>query len=840
MTVLRWIIRYRRSYLAFSALLVLLVVSVVVWRSNLDLEKKRELPLARSLATLASTIESGTINSQAMGAAILLGLEHREVKQLAAGALPPDAPIVLSGLDAIREQFTANAVFLVNEQGLVVADSREGGRSTTGLDMSSWPCIQLAIQGTPNVYPVMGGAESDRGIYLAAPLRASGSRASRAIGAVVVRVGADKLDMLLESWTDGIALLSSPQREVFSANRLDWLFGRTTVNRVADAHRAGRAGVAQTGYPRLSFSLEAPETTIEGVRYAVRSQLLEWNDPAGDWRLVLLGRTVPWWTDGRVLSLAGLAGLLVALLLFWFYTLARHENELLKSDALLKESQNIAALGSYVLDTQTGVFEVSGETDVLFGIDGTYDHSVAGWLALIHPDDRAMMERYFNDQITGQSPSFDREYRILRYNDQQERWVRGLGRMIFDSAGRPLKMHGTIQDVTDRKQAEQVLNESIRQLKEKELAKTRFLAAAGHDLRQPLAAANLFIDALKFTGPTPDQNKIIQRLDQAMGTFNGLLEALLNISKLDAGVIKPEYTPIQVPKLLDWLEQSFSAMAHEKGLGFKTRSSMKEALVICSDLDLLKSVLMNLVSNAIKFTTSGAILVSARRRGEEVLFQVWDTGIGIDPEHLENIFDEFYQINNPQRDRTSGLGLGLAIVNRALMLLGVEVTCRSKIGIGSVFGFRLPLARASDMETHQSATVTSRNEAIDELFARGKRFIVVEDDRLVAQAMVNCLEAMGGEVVYFKNAEEALQHANIEFGDYYIADYMLGGRLNGIQLLNQLRQRMGRHIKAVLLTGDTSPAFIREAEDCNWPVLHKPVNTSRLISSLSAQQESAR
>lgn len=391
-----------------------------------------------------------------------------------------------------------------------------------------------------------------------------------------------------------------------------------------------------------------------------------------------------------------------------------------------------------------------------------------------------------------------------------------------------------VNDVSDRAQAERALTESMRQLEKKELAKSRFLAAAGHDLRQPVAAATLFIDALKLTETTSRQSEIIQRLDQSMTTCNGLLDSLLNVSKLDAGMINPEYTSINVAEVFNWLEQNFAPMAGEKRLAFRLYFPMEEALLVRSDIGLVKSVLMNLVSNAIKFTAKGAILVSARRRGPDVLFQVWDSGMGIPEKHIEHIFDEFFQVDNPQRDRSGGLGLGLAIARRALTLLGGEITCRSQVGRGSVFEFRLPLESASSKVAQVPAVVPLPNEAADEPFARGKRFVVVEDDALVAQGMINWLEGLGGEVKCFHSAEDALLHAaDIEYADYYIADYMLGGTLNGIQFLNLVRQQLGKPIKAVLVTGDTSTTFIRHAADCDWPVLHKPINTSKLISSLS-------
>lgn len=392
------------------------------------------------------------------------------------------------------------------------------------------------------------------------------------------------------------------------------------------------------------------------------------------------------------------------------------------------------------------------------------------------------------------------------------------------------------RDITDRKQIEIALAESMRKLEEKELAKTRFFAAAGHDLRQPLAAAGLFIDALKFTELTPRQSKLVEQLDDSMTTFGGLLNTLLNISKLESGTIKPEYTPINVIEVFNWLERNFVPMAGEKQIGFRLYFSLREKLVVLSDIGLLNSILMNLVSNAIKFTSKGAVLISARKRGSDVLFQVWDTGMGIPDENIERIFDEFYQANNAQRDRVKGLGLGLAIARRSITLLGSKITCRSRIGRGSVFEFRLPLCNTTRETEQQADTKVVQEEVIDEAFARGKHFIVVEDDVLVAQAMTDVLEGMGGEVTCFDSAEDALRHTSIEHADYYIIDYRLGGALNGMQFLNLLRQKLGKPVSAVLLTGDTSTQFIREAENCNCPVLYKPVNTARLISTLSAQK----
>lgn len=397
-----------------------------------------------------------------------------------------------------------------------------------------------------------------------------------------------------------------------------------------------------------------------------------------------------------------------------------------------------------------------------------------------------------------------------------------------DPAGNIVSVLGIGRNITE-------LNASRNELKRKELAKTRFLAAAGHDLRQPLAAANLFIDALRYSEPTAHQTQIIQRLDQAMSTFNQLLNTLLDISKLDAGIIKPEITSIDISELFIWLEESLQPLAADKQIGFKLYFPIRERLHVLSDIGLLKSVLMNFISNAMKFTSKGGILVSARKRGDEVLFQVWDTGIGIAQENLDQIFDEFFQIDNPQRNRSSGLGLGLSITKRALNLLDTQVSCRSVLGRGSVFGFCQPIDNNAVESTVQNATFAVTAESDAAAFISGKAFVVLEDDELVGRALLDLIVGMGGKVRLFSKSEDALLQADIAQADYYLVDYMLGGELDGIQFLAQLKSRSNKSIVAVLMTGDTSPAFMRAGNASNWPILHKPTTISGLVAALRDQ-----
>ena len=402
---------------------------------------------------------------------------------------------------------------------------------------------------------------------------------------------------------------------------------------------------------------------------------------------------------------------------------------------------------------------------------------------------------------------------------------------VKDPQGSVMNYVGALTDISLRKETEAQLLDSLKKLEEKELAKTRFLAAAGHDLRQPVAAAHLFLDTLKLTSPTPRQSELIERLDQSMSIFSGLLERLLDISKFDAGLIKPQLSSLNLADMFNWLEQNFAQNARDKQLRFRLFFPMNKLLIVRTDIGLLQSVLMNLVSNAIKFTEHGDILISARPRGDRVLLQVWDTGIGIAQKNLPHIFDEFYQVANPQRSREGGLGLGLSICQRAMSLLGGEVTCRSHPGRGSVFELRLPL-HGGRHGIDPLPTNSTSTEVTDEILFRQKSVVVVEDDALVAAALIDLLQGLGAEVRHFNNAEEALRHNGLASADFFIVDYTLGGELNGLQFLESVQQKQQTPIRAVILTGETSSQFISSVSDSHWPVLHKPINFARIAASL--------
>ncbi|MGV0975556.1 MAG: PAS domain-containing sensor histidine kinase [Azonexus sp.] len=247
------------------------------------------------------------------------------------------------------------------------------------------------------------------------------------------------------------------------------------------------------------------------------------------------------------------------------------------------------------------------------------------------------------------------------------------------------------RDLTEREKVLRQLAQARDEAEKANRAKSRFLAAASHDLRQPILAINLFQDVLGKTELSHEQKRIADYLSRSAESLSGILTELLEISRFDAGAVQPCPGPLPAAEIFHRIDTEFSPLAGVKGLRFKFFFPQRE-LVLFTDQKMLLNLLRNLIDNAFKYTGAGGVLVAIRSRGDHALVQVWDTGIGIAPEHIEAIFDEYFQVGNPQRDRARGLGLGLSIVKRLAKTLGCEVGCRSRPGKGSVFEFRVPLA----------------------------------------------------------------------------------------------------------------------------------------------------
>ncbi|VAX11602.1 hypothetical protein MNBD_GAMMA25-1964 [hydrothermal vent metagenome] len=359
------------------------------------------------------------------------------------------------------------------------------------------------------------------------------------------------------------------------------------------------------------------------------------------------------------------------------------------------------------------------------------------------------------------------------------------------------------------------------------MEKSKFIAAASHDLRQPLHALGLFVEALESRIRYPEVRKIVDNIKLATGTLSSLMNGMLDISKLDAGVLQPVITEFSIKPLLERIAIEAEQDASDKGLKFRVRHCKA---VVRSDLNMLERILRNLISNAIHYTEQGSVLVACRYRKGQLCIEVRDNGIGISEDKLDKIFKDFYQVDNPERDREKGHGLGLAIVERLAKLLGHTISVNSNPGQGSTFCVCLPIATttASTVEIPSSSQTYLDDVA-------GATVLVIDDEILVCEGMENILKEWGCEILLADSAETAwtqLKSTRLQ-PDVIISDYRLRENKTGVEAIEFIQQKTQLTFPAIIVTGDTAADRLREARDSGYHLLHKPVSPAKLRSLLS-------
>lgn len=352
------------------------------------------------------------------------------------------------------------------------------------------------------------------------------------------------------------------------------------------------------------------------------------------------------------------------------------------------------------------------------------------------------------------------------------------------------------------------------------LAKSRFLAAASHDLRQPMHALGLFISELAQHPHAPESRRLVQRIAASAEAMDNLLDSLLDISKLDAGVLHPNPRAFALQSVLERIAAEQSPSAEERELRLRVRPTSHWAF---SDPVLFERIITNLVSNAIRYTPAGTVMVACRKRGEQLRIEVRDSGIGIPQESQEIIFQEFIQLDNAARARDKGLGLGLAIVRRLAALLGHRLDLHSIAGRGSVFAVELDAAAPE-----QISPAGENNRPPGDI--KGLRVALVDDDPLACAGMESLLRSWGCEMQSAESVEGLLGliSQGRSMPDLLISDFRLHGEQNGIDVIQTVRARIGPGLPAILISGDTGEETLRMAQRAGIPLLHKPVRPARL------------
>lgn len=352
------------------------------------------------------------------------------------------------------------------------------------------------------------------------------------------------------------------------------------------------------------------------------------------------------------------------------------------------------------------------------------------------------------------------------------------------------------------------------------VAKSRFLAAASHDLRQPLHALGLFISALRSREKEPGKMRIIEDMSKSADALNSLFNSLLDVSRLDADIIDVNSSHVPADPMFDALRAQFEQQAEEKNIQLRMRAGNH---VLYCDRVLLERVLRNLLSNAVQYTPCGSITLHCNDHSDGLkLIKLEDTGIGIPQDALQDVFSEYYQLNNPARDRQKGLGLGLSIVRRLCSLMDLPLDVQSVEGDGTTFSIVVPSGDARKVATQVTP--------LHAVSAHKRNVLVIDDEPQVLQGMQLMLEHWGCEVALADSARAALRLLALSDSvpDVLISDYRLADLQSGVDAVAAIRECLEFEVPAIIITGDTSPERLRQVRDAGLQLLHKPVRADEL------------
>jgi PAS domain S-box-containing protein len=552
-----------------------------------------------------------------------------------------------------------------------------------------------------------------------------------------------------------------------------------------------------------------------------------------------------------------------------------------RTEAALRESEqnvrtytdNVPILIAY-LDPQRRFLFVNKAYADAFGIDR---HHVEGlpYEAVMSKEESASRNHYIEQVLHGQRVRFE-SVMPSQIPTDSPRYAEVTYIPHVDERRNVVGYFTLYQDITERRMAELALKETnetlevrvrdrtqalstvnlelrkentIRALIEDELrqakaeaeaanlGKTRFLAAASHDLLQPLNAARLFTSALAQQSHDQSTHQLVENLDASLRAAEELITTLLDISKLDAGALAANITDFSISPMLTNLSTDFSLLAGEKQLRLRWCDSQQ---VVHSDQALLRRVLQNFLSNAIRYTQQGSILLGCRRQGDQLRIEVWDTGVGIAPDKLDEVFEEFKRIDNPRHSQVKGLGLGLAITERIAHILGHRIAVRSWPGKGTAFSIEVPLgdpAKAVKQKTEQRGWIRSKG-------LNGVRVLVIDNEPKILEGMRALLQGWSCDAMTALSVDEVRDQIDgTAFEpDIILADFHLGETYTGLMALHDLQPLWSRPVPAVIITADRTDRVSEEIAAQGAQLLTKPIKPAalraminKLIASAPAQ-----
>ena len=503
-----------------------------------------------------------------------------------------------------------------------------------------------------------------------------------------------------------------------------------------------------------------------------------------------------------------------------------HEGAILEREARLREVLRAGSVMAFDWDVSADEIRFSQNATEILGLNSQQVLRGTEWLKHIHPEDHPLVASCLDTRPDQPSHSIAFRY---RRPDGGEVWLEQIAIVRFGSGGTPGRISGLTTDVTERKRFNEELSLAWKTAEGADRAKSSFLAAASHDLRQPLQTLKLLQEALEPHYPSGEARNLVAGIGQSLDTMTSILSSLLDVNRLESGNLRPTVSEFSVSEIFESLTGDFAAPALERGLRLRI---VRSGLIIRSDRRMLAEMIRNLLSNAIRYTDKGRILLGCRRASDNVRIEVWDSGVGITEDDLPHIFHEYYQ--GTDGAERGGFGLGLAIVQRLGNILDHRIDVRSIPGKGTRFFIEVPRGRSGVKVPEAAPPVHPHDAFLGSV-------LVIEDEASVRSALGRLLKKRGVDATIVATATEALTLVR-EQGlrpDVLLCDYNLRGSPDGIETIRHLRAALGRNVRATVMTGDTRSQTVDSISAQGISVLIKPFPAEELLEALRGQTSRA-
>jgi signal transduction histidine kinase/CheY-like chemotaxis protein len=501
-----------------------------------------------------------------------------------------------------------------------------------------------------------------------------------------------------------------------------------------------------------------------------------------------------------------------------------HEIALLEREARLEDALRAGGMLAFDWDLLADEVRHSQNATQTLGIKPNQVLSSAEWLKHIHPDDQPGVTACLHEVHPG-NPSYFTTFRYMPHGGDREVWLEQIAIAEFDSAGQIKHVQGLTTDITERKRSELEISRAYKSAELANQAKSSFLAAASHDLRQPLQTLRFLQGALEPHHPDGEGRKLLEAIGRSLDTIAGMLSSLLDVNRLESGSLRPTKSDFSINEIFDSVENDFLRPIGERGLHLRV---VRSGLWVHSDKRMLEEMIRNLLSNSVRYTDHGKILLGCRRSGETIRVDILDSGIGIAADQLPHIFDEYYQ--SAAAAERGGFGLGLAIVRRLGDLLDHRINVRSAPGKGTCVSIEVPLGQT---RVHQEEVQNRDSEAISFVGT----VLVIEDETSVRSALNRLLKLKGIASFIVATGQDAL--ALVTDGirpDLVLSDYNLRGSLNGVESIKALRSALARNVPAIVMTGDIQTKTIEAIASHDISVVIKPFSARELLQLMTQLQ----